>query len=331
LRIFSLPLACFILFLSGFTQAHAQDAAKRKRLGTSSVTIIEPENVRHKPDVTADGRSITFLPAFRVLEEPKSFIKIWKPRLTDKKIAKKFAKESGSKFKRLLTLEVDGRDVPMVITYVSSSYKSGHVYKALFEAENSIVVIATIFDDAPITEEEVLNVFKTIKVNVETPIDDFDDAPFTLDLIPPFDFVFADSGSAFIKSYPEVDELYAKPSMSIGYEDIFIYEGEPAIEDLEAAAKTLFPIDRNNFFQTDEPNYSKMKIISTGYVEAGPGKAYIIEARYKNRACLQYVWDIRGRSEFDDYLFAFAMGDSDKIEPVKADIKTMIRSLKIKP
>jgi hypothetical protein len=328
-----LSFIVFFLLVSVFQSpdSYAQDEATRKRIGNSSVTLIEPQNIREKPQVDERGMTVSFLPAFRVLEEPKSFINIWKPRFTEKKAAKRFAKESGSKLKKMLELEINGKTVPMVITYVKTGYKSGHVYKALFEAENSIVVIATVFDEASIKQEEVLDAFRSIEINIETPIGNFDGAPFTMDLTPPFNFVFADSNSAFIKSYPEIDEAYAKPSMSVGYEDLFIYQGEPAIDSLETAAKHLFPIDRDNFFQSEYPDYEKVKLVSSGYVDIGPGKAYRMEVTYKDRTAIQFVWDIKGKSEFDDYLFTFVMGDTDNLTPLRNDVTKMVYSLKVKP
>gem|GEM_PF-6958331 len=306
---------------------HGQTEPERKRIGESSVTLIEPEGIRKIPD-SANG--MKFLPAFRVVEEPKSFVKIWTPRFTDKKAAKAFAKESGSKFKEMLELEINGQAVPMVITYVDSRFQSGHVYKALFDAENSVLVIATVFDDAPITREQVLDAFKTIKIDVKNPIGDFDVAPFTVDLTPQFEFVFSEFNSLFIKSYPELDASYARPSVSVGYDDIFIYKGEPAIDSLQTASRHLFPIDTKNFFQTDRPDYSKLKISSEGYVELGPGKAFRIEGTYKDRMAIQYVWDIQGNSEFDDYLFLFAMGDKTHLEPMVQDVASMAASLTLK-
>jgi len=309
--------------------AYGQSEPVRQRIGDSSVSFIRPQGIRKKPDPQTDT-GIRFPPAFRVVEEPKSFVKIWTPRLTDKKRAKAFAKESGSKFKEILKLEINGQDVPMMITYLDTGFQSGHVYKALFNAENSILVIATVFDDAQITREEVLEAFKTIEIDVKIPIGNFNKAPFTVELINPFEFVFDSFNSLFIKSYPEIDESYSKPSVSIGYDDIFIYNDEPAIDDLETAALHLLPIDADNFYQTDEPNYSKMKIVSKAYIDVGPGKAFRIEAIYKDRMAIQYVWDIQGKSEFDDYLFLFAMGDKVHLETLRQDIDRMAGSLRIK-
>jgi len=311
-----------------FTFTSALAEPERTQLGESSVSMIIPDNVRKKADPAV--LTPAYLPAFRVHEEPKSFVKMWTPRLTDKKTAKAFAKQSNSKFIKLMKLEINGEQIPILVTYVKTAYKTGHVYKALFDAENSIIVIATIFDDAPITEEEVLNAFKTIEIDVQNPIGDFDGAPFTVDLTPPFEFVFADFSSLFIKSYPEIDESYSKPSIIIGYEDIFVYEGKPLIEDAKMAGQYLFPIDKDNFFLDEEPSHSKLKIISHDYVNLGPGKAYRIEATYKGRMCIQYVWDIQGKSEFDDYLFLFAMGDTKHLEPLRDEVANIATSLKLK-
>jgi len=322
-RIYFSIFTLFLLIALLPIDAIGQTEPERKRLGDSSVTMIVPESIRKKPDTKGLG----FLPAFRVLEEPKSFVKIWTPRFTDKKAAKTYAKQSGSKFKEILEIEINGKAVPMMITHVKTGYKSGDVYKALFDDKNSIVVIATVFDDAPITRNEVLDAFKTIEINVEKPIGNFDGAPFTVDLVPPFEFVFSSFNSLFIKSDPELDESHSKPSIIVGYEDIFTFQGEPKIDTLETAAKYLFPIDKDNFYQTESPNFSKIEIISEGYEEVGPGKAYKLEARYKDRMALQYVWDKRGPSEFDDYLFFFAMGDTKYLESIKNDVSKIADSL----
>lgn len=310
------------------TDTFAQTQPDRKRIGDSSVTLIEPEGIRKKTSI--ENLAPYFPPAFRVVEEPKSFVKIWTPRLTDKETAKAFAKESGSKFKEMLELEINGQRVPIVITYVKAASQSGHVYKALFDADNSVLVIATIFDDAPITRDEVLEAFQTIQIDIKKPIGNFDDAPFTIGLVEPFEFVFSDFNSLFIKSYPEIDDKYSLPSISIGYDDIFIFQGEPAIDSLQMAAQYLFPVDRNNFFLSAEPNYSKLEFISEGYVDLGPGKAYRIEATYKGRMAVQYIWDIQGKSEFDDYLFFFAIGDKTHLEPFREEISQIAASLKLK-
>jgi len=284
-RIYFSIFTFFLLIAFLPANAIGQSEPERKRIGNSSVTIIVPEGIRKEPD----AKGLTFLPAFRALEEQKSFVKIWTPRFTDKKAAKAYAKQSGSKFKELLELEIKGQTVPIMITHVKTGYKSGYVYKALFDDKNSIVVIATIFDDAPITRDEVLDAFKTIEIKVEKPIGNFDGAPFTADLTDPFEFVFSSFNSLFIKSDPEIDESYSKPSIIVGYEDIFTFQGEPKIDSLETAAKYLFPIDKDNFFLTENPNFSKMEIISSGYEEIGPGKAYKLEARYKDRINLEPI------------------------------------------
>jgi len=328
-RFLSLTALFLSLWLFAPSNATAQIEAERVRLGESSVTLIIPENIRKKREPGSLAPS--FAPPFRVLEEPKSFVKIWTPRFIDKKIAKAFAKESGSKLKDMFEIDIQGQSVPMVVTYRKTSFQSGHVYKALFDAENSITVVATIFDDAPISREEVIAAFKTIEINVKDPIKNFEGSPFTLDLREPFEFVFSSFNSAFIKSYPEIDETFSRPSMVVGYDDIFIYEGEPVIDSLETAARHLFPIDGESFFLTENPDYSKIRIVSKDYVEIGPGRAFRMEATYKNRMCVQYIWDIQGKSEFDDYLFLFAMGDKEYLEPLRSDISTMAETLRVNP
>lgn len=310
----------------------AQTEPERTQI-SSSVSYIEPDGLR-KP-LKPDELPVYYAPAFRAIEEPKNFAKIWKPRLTDKKTAKIFAKKSYSKFKDLLELEIDGKKVPMVITYLKSKSKgpyakSGHIYKALFEAENSIIVIATIFDDAPITREEVLEAFKTIRIDVKNPIDNFDGAPLKVELAPPFEFVFSDVNNIFVKSYPEIDESYSLPSISAGFDDLYIHAGDPPVDTLKKAAGQLFPVDAANFYLDKEPDYSKLEIVSKGYVNIGPERAYRIEAVYKSRMCIQYVWDIQGKSEFDDYLFLFAMGDKEHLAPVKDSVEKIAGSLVLK-
>ena len=311
-----------ILWLAVSLKAWGQDTAIRTQINNSSVSIIVPENIRVKSEENS-----RYLPAFRVLEEPKNFVKIWTPRFTDKKATKAFAKESNSKLIDMFAIEINGQMVPMTVTYLKTQFKSGHVYKALFDDKNSIIVLATIFDDSEITREEVLEAFKTIEINVQNPKDAFGKAPFRLDLIAPFEFIFSSFNSLLIKSYPEIDESYRKPTLVVGYSAIFIYNGDPVIDSLQTAAHYLFPIDAENFLQTDNPNYSKVKIVSKTYADIGPGQAYKIIATYKKRMFIQYVWDIKGPSEFDDYLHLFAMGETKNLEPLQNEIEQMAASL----
>lgn len=325
---FHVPFAVILAVSLVFSAlAFAQSTLERTRIGDSSVSLIEPESLRAAPD-SMEG--LSFPRSFTVLEEPRSFLKIWTPRFTDENMARDFAEQSGSTFKEMLELEIDGQIVPMVITYVDALHRSGHIYKALFDAENSIVVKATVFDDVAINRDEVLDAFKTIQIDVQTPIGDFDDAPFTVDLSAPFEFVFASHDGLFIKSYPEIDSTFTKPSVIVGYQDIFIYDGEPKIDSLKSAARYIFPVEEENFFQTDQPDYSHAEIVSEGYLEVEPGQAYRMEARYKDRMVIQYVWDIRGKSEFEGYLFLSAKGDSEFLQPLVDNIATMAASLIVK-
>ena len=168
-RIIALAALVLLVISLNNQPAIAQEAANtavelsHQQIADTSVYMTPPKGYTVKTIKNGLGHSVT-RSTIQVLEEPKIVYKIWHPRFTDKEAADAFRELAGYENETLFTLEIEGEIIPMKKYYRGSEYRSAWFYKALFDADNSIIVSATIYEGDPINEEDLLRAFRTIRI-----------------------------------------------------------------------------------------------------------------------------------------------------------------------
>ena len=310
---------CFFAFT-----ANAQINTSPIRLAKSSVSMVPPDGFTYFGIANGVGNEDTGS-LIQVHEEPVESYKIWQQRFKDKKSARHYSKVNGTKFEDLFNITVDGQTVPVMVSYRDGRGRKGRHYRALFKAKNSILISATIMDGDRTSRKDVTAAFQSVKINVTDIFGVFDETNFTVNIIPPFDYITTTSDSAFLKTYAEIDYSYSKPSIGIGFDEIFIFDGEPKIDTLGQAAAYFFPT-MSEFYGEENPNKSKIKFSNYGEVETGPGKAFRIVSYYKNRMGIQYIW----KMEDGQYMFLFALGNKKDLQDLEDEVRSIAASLQLK-
>lgn len=315
-----LLVSCFFLPV----MAIAQISNGIVNLNDSSVYFVPPPGFE-ETSIYKGVRNENTGSTIYAFEEPIESYAIWKPRFTSVERAKAFSDQDGSQFVGLFEIEVNGKIVPIMETKREGTFRSGITLKALYEAENSVVLVASIYDATESEREAVIESFRSVEINVETPLELFADSGFRVELISPFTFAIAGSDDAFLKSYPEIDSRYRKPSIGIGYKPIYEGDLEPDPE-ISVVAGYLFPA-MSYFFDDDDPSYEKVHYVGFGEEEIGPGAAFRLEATYENRMGIQYVWDVGA----EEYLVLFAVGETELLKPLKPQVEAIAKSLTLHP
>lgn len=334
-RMFALAVqACMLVALQNYP-AMAQDVAEHspepelQQIANTSVYLAPPAGFTVTNIKNGIGHAST-RSTIQVTEEPQIVHRIWYPRFTDSEAAARFQQLAGHERVTRFTLEINGETIPVRKYYRSWNGEGIWFYWALFKAENSVLVRARIFEGEAVSEEDILAAFRTIRIKVEKPLSTFGEAAFEADLVSPFEYALGERSAVLLKTYPEIDESYDKPSIDIGTSDFSPFPGEDPVESITDLGFYLFPIATGFYGTYDplngaEPDHRDVEIVSEERLTVGPGYAHRIEAKYKGRLGVQYVWHLGGL----DFLFLFAKGNARDMAEVEEAIQQIVSSLRL--
>ncbi len=334
-RKFVLAMLAFMLLALQSYPAIAQEAAEHspepelQQIANTSVYMTPPTGFTVTNIKNGIGDAST-RSTIQVTEEPQIVHRIWYPRFTDSEAAARFQELAGHQRVTRFTLEINGETIPMRRYYRSWNGEGVWFYWALFKAENSVLVRARVFEGEAVSEEDILAAFRTIRIKVEKPLSTFGESAFAADLVSPFDYALGERSAVLLKTYPEIDESYDRPSIDIGTSDFSPFPGDDPVESITDLGFYLFPIATGFYGKDDplngaEPDYRDVEIVSEEALTVGPGYAHRIEARYKGRLGVQYVWHL---GELD-YLFLFAKGNEQDMAQVEEAILQIVSSLRL--